>query len=67
MQRKWNTIIFSDELKFDLSVRNKNEVYHKDCLKRTVKFTASVMIWGCMSSKERKENLETNLRELLKD
>lgn len=58
-QRQWNSIIFSDESKFDVCVgdmrkrviRNKSETYHKDCLKRTVKFPASVMIWGCMSSK----------------
>lgn len=59
VQSKWDTIIFSDESKFDLCVgdtrkrviRNKNEAYHKDCLKRTVKFPASIMVWGCMSAK----------------
>lgn len=30
-------------------IRKRDETYHKDCLKRTVKFPASVMIWGCMS------------------
>lgn len=30
-------------------IRRKDEAYHKDCLKRTVKFPASVMVWGCMS------------------
>ena len=25
--------------------------YHKDCLKRCVKFPASVMVWGCMSAR----------------
>lgn len=58
-QRQWNTIIFSDESKFDVCVgdsrrrviRTKAEAYQKDCLKRTVKFPASVMAWGCMSAK----------------
>lgn len=58
-QRQWNSIIFSDESKFDVSVgdarrrviRNKTEAYHKDCLKRTVKFPASIMVWGCISAK----------------
>lgn len=57
-QRQWNTIIFSDESKFDLEIgdvrskilRKPTEAYHRDCLKRTVKFPASVMIWGCMSA-----------------
>lgn len=59
VQRQWNSIIFSDESKFDVCVgdsrkrviRTKSETYHKDCLKRTVKFPASVMVWGCMSAK----------------
>lgn len=31
-------------------VRNKDEAFHKDCLKRKVKFPASLMTWGCMSA-----------------
>nr|CAA82360.1 putative transposase [Drosophila hydei]prf//2013359A transposase [Drosophila hydei] len=58
-QRQWDTIIFSDEAKFDVSVgdtrkrviRKRSETYHKDCLKRTTKFPASTMVWGCMSAK----------------
>lgn len=58
-QRQWNSIVFSDESRFELSVgdsgskviRTKKEAYHRDCLKRTVKFPASVMVWGCMSAK----------------
>lgn len=58
-QRQWYAIVFSDESKFELEIgdtrtkviRKKNEAFHRDCLKRTVKFPASVMIWGCMSAK----------------
>jgi hypothetical protein len=32
-------------------IRSKEEAFHKDCLKRTVKFPKSVMIWGCMSAR----------------
>lgn len=53
----WSKIIFSDEAKFDVCVgdlrkriiRTKTEAFHKDCLKRTVKFPKGVMIWGCVS------------------
>lgn len=31
-------------------VRNKGEAFHKDCLKRKIKFPASLMNWGCMSA-----------------
>lgn len=58
-QENWNRIIFSDESKFDVYVgdsrkriiRSKGEAFHKECLKRTVKFAKGIMIWGCMSSK----------------
>lgn len=54
----WSNVIFSDESKFDVCVgdhrkrviRTKQEAFHKDCLKRTVKFPTGVMIWGCMAS-----------------
>lgn len=54
----WSKVIFSDESKFDVCVgdfrkrviRAKNEAFHKDCLKRTVKFPKGIMIWGCMSA-----------------
>lgn len=53
----WSKVIFSDESKFDVAVgdsrsrviRFKHEAFHKDCLKRTVKFSKGVMVWGCMS------------------
>lgn len=54
----WKRIIFSDESKFDVCVgdhrsrviRNKNEAFHKDCLKRKRKFPSGVMVWGSMSA-----------------
>lgn len=27
------------------------EDFHKDCLKRTVKFPKGIMVWGCMTAK----------------
>lgn len=55
---QWRQIIWSDESKFEVTVgdvrkkviRNKDEAFHKDCIKRKVKFPGSVMIWGCMSA-----------------
>lgn len=55
---QWRSIIWSDESKFEVTVgderkkviRNKGEAFHTDCLKRKVKFPASLMIWGCMSA-----------------
>lgn len=57
-QLQWDGIIWSDESRFEVCVgdyrgrvlRTKNEAYHPDCLRRKVKFPASVMIWGCMSA-----------------
>ena len=31
-------------------LRKKGEEFHKDCMKRKVKFPASLMVWGCMSA-----------------
>lgn len=58
-QSEWNKIIFSDESRFTVSVghekgtviRKKCEAFFPECLKRTVKFPSSIMVWGCMSSK----------------
>lgn len=55
---QWRSIIWSDESKFEVTVgderkkvvRNKHEAFHTDCIKRKVKFPASLMIWGCMSA-----------------
>lgn len=55
---QWRSIIWSDESRFEVAVgderkkivRNKDEAFQKDCLKRKVKFPTSVMIWGCMSA-----------------
>ena len=49
----------SDEAKFEVCVRfsksrvirRKHEAFHPDCLKRKVKFPASVKVWGSMSSR----------------
>lgn len=59
VERQWDSIIFSDESTFQVCtgesktkvIRKSNEAFHSDCLNRQVKFPASVMIWGCMSSK----------------
>lgn len=32
-------------------IREKTEAFHKDCLKRTVKFPQGIMVWGCISAK----------------
>lgn len=56
--RNLNSVIFTDESRFDVClgdcrkriIRNKSEAYKNDCLKRTVKFPKSVMVWGCMSA-----------------
>lgn len=32
-------------------IRTRDEAFHTDCLKRKVKFPASIMVWGCMSAK----------------
>lgn len=58
VQRQWDSIIWSDESRFEVFVgdtrkriiRLPGEEYHSDCLQRKVKFPASVMVWGCMSS-----------------
>lgn len=55
---QWCEIIWSDESKFEVTIgdvrkkviRNKDEAFHTDCIKRKVKFPGSVMIWGCMSA-----------------
>ena len=31
-------------------IRTKNEAFHPHCLKRSVKFPQTVMVWGCMSN-----------------
>lgn len=56
---QWDAIQWSDEARFEVCVgdsrsrviRKKHEAFHPDCLKRKVKFPASVMVWGSMSSK----------------
>ncbi len=41
---QWSKVLFSDESKFCISFGNQS------CLKSSVKFPQSVMIWGAMSS-----------------
>ncbi len=54
---QWSKVLFSDESKFCISIGNqgprfwrKGEAHSPSCLKSSVKFPHSVMIWGAMSS-----------------
>lgn len=55
----WNNVIFSDESKFNVlgpdgwtSVRRrKGERYSDECLVPTVKKSAGIMVWGCITSR----------------
>ncbi len=55
---QWSKVLFSDESKFCISFGNQGpRVWRKDgeahspsCMKSSVKFPQSVMIWGAMSS-----------------
>ncbi len=55
---QWFKVLFSDESKFCISFGNQGprvwrkggEVHSPSCLKSSVKFPQSVMIWGAMSS-----------------
>ncbi len=55
---QWSKVLFSDESKFCVSFGNQGprvwrkgeEAQSPSCLKSSVKFTQSVMIWGAMSS-----------------
>ncbi len=55
---QWSKVLFSDESKFCISFgnqgprvwRNGGEAHSPSCLKSSVKFPQSVMIWGAMSS-----------------
>ncbi len=54
----WSKVLFSDESKFCISFGNQGprvwrtvgEAHSPSCLKSSVKFPQSVMIWGAMSS-----------------
>ena len=54
----WKSVIFSDESKFNLlnsdGARNvhrkEGERLHVDCVSPSVKFSPSVMVWGCITS-----------------
>ncbi len=55
---QWSNVLFSDESKFCISFGNQGprvwrkggEAHSPSCLKSSVKFPHSVMIWGVMSS-----------------
>ncbi len=55
---QWSKVLFSDESKFCISYGNQGprvwrkggEAHSPSCLKSSVKFPQSVMIWGAMSS-----------------
>ncbi len=55
---QWSKVLFSDESKFCISFGNQGprvwrkggEAHSSSCLKSSVKFPQSVMIWGAMSS-----------------
>ncbi len=55
---QWSKVLFSDESKFCISFGNHGprvwrkgeEAHSPSCLKSSVKFSQSVMIWGAMSS-----------------
>ncbi len=55
---QWSKVLFSDESKFCVSFGNQGprvwrkggEAHSPNCLKSSVKFPQSVMIWGAMSS-----------------
>ncbi len=55
---QWSKVLFSDESKFCISFGNQGprvwrkggEAHSTSCLKSSVKFPQSVMIWGAMSS-----------------
>ncbi len=54
---QWSKVLFSDECKFCISFGNQGprvwrkggEAHSPSCLKSSVKFPQSVMIWGAMS------------------
>jgi len=54
----WGKVLFSDESVFCVSVgpqghrvwRFSREAFQQQCLKRTVKFSTSIMVWGCISA-----------------
>ncbi len=55
---QWSKVLFSDESKFCISFGNQGprvwrkggEAHNQSCLKSSVRFPQSVMIWGAMSS-----------------
>ncbi len=72
---QWSKVLFSDESKFCISFGNQGprvwrkggEAHRSSCLKSSVKFSQSVMIWGAMSSADVGPLcfLKTNVTELV--
>lgn len=56
---EWKNVVFSDESKFNLIGpdgnhpvrRQAGERYFSDCIQSTVKHSASVTVWGCITAK----------------
>ncbi len=69
---QWSKVLFSDESKFCISFGNQGlrvrrkggEAHSPSCLKSSVKFPQSVMIWGTMSSAGVGPLCFTNVRAL---
>ena len=69
--KDWQEVIFSDESKFVIGFgdqgprvwRKKWERYRADCLKRSVKHPASLMVWGCVSARGAGNLLLSQARE----
>ena len=59
-QDDWKKVLFIYESMFCVAHGNqgicvwrlKQESYYKECLKHSVKFATSVVVWGCMTAKE---------------
>ena len=57
-QTYWDKIIFSDESKFvvllekylNKVLRLSSESFNSKCIRRSMKFPASVMIWSCITN-----------------
>ncbi|KAJ8285485.1 hypothetical protein GJAV_G00027330, partial [Gymnothorax javanicus] len=55
---KWQSVLWSDESKFDILVRNhgrrvlqaKEEKDHPSCYQRLVQKPATLMVWGCINA-----------------
>ena len=68
----WSTVVFSDESRFEVIpgdtrrriIRSKDEAFHPDCLERTVKHAASVMVWGCIGRNGTGDCMQSTARSM---